>query len=76
MSSGLQPLGGGLTPIGGGEEKKEAPPPATTAPVNPPGAPRPAPSMPVTRDFYNEEEDAGRKRLPFIIGGIVLALAA
>ena len=32
--------------------------------------------MPVTRDFYGEEEDAGRKRLSFIIGGVVLALAA
>lgn len=77
MSSGLQPLGGGLTPIGGGEEKKETPAPVAPAstPAPPPGAPRTPVSAPNTRDFYLEEEEAGRRRLPWLIGSGVLALA-
>ncbi|MBB6051403.1 hypothetical protein [Armatimonas rosea] len=81
MSSGLQPLGGGLTPMGGGEEKKETPPappaaPAPTGPVTPPGAPRTAVPAPNTRDFYRDEEDAGRRRLPWLIGAGVLVAAS
>ena len=74
MSSGLQPLSGGLTPLGGGEEKKETATPPS-APVSPPGAPRPVPVARPTVDFYDDEADEGRRRLPWIIGGALLALA-